>query len=299
LGVGRAKGPSGRHEQQITPHLDAGIIPTPRRPALHLLLLLTLLAACDKEPLSPFPSNAVAFTPPARYAAWWQLTEACSGLTGNLAAVDWYVVPNTNEFTLEGQGVNGAWYQDGNRIALGDSEMLDGTLVRHEMLHALLQSGAHPRNQFLANCSDIVVCIEKCVSDAGGPPDTSDAAPLLGGDSLAYGLLVVPNEFSASADSGWTTVTLTATNRQPIAANLPPPFEAAYGYRPLKGWEPYDNYGIQQNIPMTFAPAGAAGSTRRVVFDAQVIPPSTMEQYRILGNFDYGVAPPATVTVLP
>jgi hypothetical protein len=264
-----------------------------------LATLVAILVACDKAPLSPFPANAIALTPPARYAAWWQLTEACSGVTGNLAAVDWYVVPNTNEFTLEGEGVNGAWYQDGNRIALGDSEIFDGSLVRHEMLHALLQSGNHPRNEFLGNCGDIVVCIDKCVSDAGGPPDTSDAAPVLGRDSLTYGLIVVPNTFSASADSGWTTVTLSATNRLPIRGNRPSPLESAYSYRPLQGWEPYDNYGIQENIPTTFAPAGTAGSTRRVVFDAQVATPAAVEQYRIVGNFDYGVVPPATVTVSP
>lgn len=271
----------------------------PRRRGAHLVVLLTLLVACDQEALAPFPSNAIALSPPARYAAWWQLTEACSGLTGSLAAVHWYVVPNTNEFSLEGQGVNGAWYQDGNRIALGDSEILDGPLVRHEMLHALLQSGNHPRNEFLANCSDIVVCIDRCVSDAGGPPDTSDAAPILRRDSLTYSLLVVPSTFSAAADSGWTTVTLSATNRLPSRGNRPPPLESAYSYRPLQGWEPYDNYGIQENIPTTFAPAGTPGSTRRVVFDAQVTPPTAVQVYRIVGNFDYGVVAPATVTVSP
>lgn len=48
------------------------------------------LAACDKlvglvDPM--FPSDAQEFLPPAVYSTWWNMTQACSGLTGSLGAV--------------------------------------------------------------------------------------------------------------------------------------------------------------------------------------------------------------------
>jgi hypothetical protein len=146
---------------------------------LAVAVVLTGAIACTQA-VGP-PAGSRQFNPPARYKAWWRLTESCSGLSGDFSKVRWYRVPNSDSFSLEGSTVNGAWYADGNRIALGDSEVNNGALVRHEMLHALLRNGNHPRNQFLGNCSDIVVCIDRCVHDGGGPPDTSDAAPLLSG----------------------------------------------------------------------------------------------------------------------
>ena len=184
------------------------------RRAASLCLLWLWVSGCEATGL---PRGAQRFTAPAQYRAWWALTEACSRRRGDFNTVTWYIVPNTDVFPLEGQSVYGAWYGDPNRIVLGDSERTDGSLVRHEMLHALLQTGGHPRNQFLDGCGDIVACVDQCVIDGGGPPDTSDTAPIVGPALLPAAILLAPDTVSMSADSGWTTITLTLTNHHPPA----------------------------------------------------------------------------------
>src|SRR5687767_13898568 len=51
------------------------------------------LAACSSLVDPDLPVNARQFTPPPVYARWWAMTQACSGLSGDLASVSWYVVP--------------------------------------------------------------------------------------------------------------------------------------------------------------------------------------------------------------
>ncbi len=94
-------------------------------------LLLLSLWVCGCDVTAP-PSGARRFTPRAQYRAWWALTEACSGLRGNFDAVSWYLYRGGDVFVLEGTPVNAAWYEKGNRIVLGASEELNGSLVRHE-----------------------------------------------------------------------------------------------------------------------------------------------------------------------
>jgi len=291
-------------------HMNARLlVPASRvglRIASHVATVAALLMAVRcQNPLAEFPSTAVRIAPPAQFVAWWRLAESCSGLTGDLSAVRWYVLPGANSFPLEGGSVNGAWYPDGNRIVLGDSGLSEGSLVRHEMLHALLQRGGHPRRQFLGNCSDIVSCVDRCVTDAGGPPDTTDTAPLIGGDSLIAGLAVVPSTLAVHSDSGWVTVTLSATNRLPIPARVRVPIldghpvmTAGYAVHPGVGWSGENYY--QSNAYVTLAPAGMAGSTRRIVFDSRFASPATATQQQLItGSFSNYVAPPVAVTVSP
>ncbi len=264
-----------------------------------LALVWLWTSGCEATGL---PRGAQRFNPPEQYRAWWALTEACSGVRGDFNAVTWYVDPNANAFALEGQSVNGAWYGEGNKIVLGDSVTKVGSLVRHEMLHALLQVRGHPRNQFLGNCGDIVVCIERCVSDAGGPPDTSDAAPIVGSAVLPAAVLLAPDTESVSADSGWVTITLTLRNTtdRPVRAQVPlvqsTPI-AVVIVLPQPAWsgvseDQFDDY-------FTLAPAGSAGSTRRVVFDQQLPFSNTPPLYVISGMFGESPAAGQTLTVTP
>jgi hypothetical protein len=266
------------------------------------VLLVAWIGICGCD-VTGLPHGAQRFTPPAQYRAWWALTEACSGLHGDFNSVTWYTVPNTNTFTLEGTLVNGAWYGDPNRIVLGDSVKFAGSLVRHEMLHALLQHGTHPRQQFLGNCSDIVVCIEKCVSDAGGPPDTSESAAILGPALLPAAVLVEPDTVSMSVDSGWTTITISITNTTNAPARAA--VDTSFGYpqslvlwRSMPGWlgGPYED---QFDYYFTLAPAGTAGATRRDVFDMQVPFSNTPSQYVVTGLFGESPAPTKTLLVAP
>jgi hypothetical protein len=264
-----------------------------------LLFVWVWTCGCDATGL---PHGARRFTPPAQYRAWWALTEACSGLRGDFNAVTWYILPNADTFSLEGTSVNGAWYGDPNRILLGDSVKLVGSLVRHEMLYALLQVRGHPRQQFLGNCSDIVVCIEKCVSDAGGAPDTLQSAPLLGPSVLPAAILVAPDTVSLAADSGWVTITVSVTNTSnspgleqvPTYQSMPRGVVSYRANPPAFGdvEEFIDSY-------VALAPAGTPGSTRRVVFDAQVPLSRVTTQFTISGSFGESASPARALTVVP
>ena len=50
------------------------------------------VAACGSDRVvgPPLPSDAQLFSPPGVYSTWWNMTQACSGLTGSLQAVTWY-----------------------------------------------------------------------------------------------------------------------------------------------------------------------------------------------------------------
>jgi len=63
--------------------------------------------------------------------------------------------------------VGGYWNQSTSRIVLAEKGIDEGSLVRHEMLHALLQIGGHPRSQFLGSCASLVVCQAACLQDVG------------------------------------------------------------------------------------------------------------------------------------
>ncbi len=119
------------------------------------LPLILLLAGCDLlGPAAPLPAEAVAFTVPAQFRDWWARTEACAGRTGRLAEIDWYVVPGVAQFSNDGAPQVGRWSRSGSdsRIVLAGDFAGDELVVRHEMLHALLDRGDHPSRYFAARC---------------------------------------------------------------------------------------------------------------------------------------------------
>lgn len=256
--------------------------------------LVAVAWACS-ETIAP-PSNAIELSPPARYRAWWALVESCSGHTGNFGAVRWYVVPVDTNGTFEaaGQDVGGAFYPGGNQIAIVEYLRYDGALVRHEMLHALMPTtNGHPRDEFLGRCGDIVECVAQCITDAGGPPDWSDSAPVVAASSLTVGLVLSPNPESQRADSGWLPITITVTNNasQPVRVAIPGitannvvPWGFAYRITPLAGGAA-DSAGYTQfdASDVVFAPSGTAGSTRRLVFDNA---PTLPLQRVVPGDYD-------------
>lgn len=143
----------------------------PSWPPVRLAVSAVFLCVCGFAACSlitgPLPAGADRFAPPAVYARWWAMTEACSGRSGNLGAVAWYRVPGL-QFVWDGQWVGGYWNRYGNRIVLAEVGLEQGPTVRHEMLHALLQAGGHPRSQFLGACAAVVRCQGICIEE-GGP----------------------------------------------------------------------------------------------------------------------------------
>lgn len=91
---------------------------------------------------------------PAEYLEWHRKTKACSGLTGEFVALEWYVVPGVSTFgTPRGPQV-GMWETQGgiNRIIIAGQYAGHEMVVRHEILHALLGRSGHPANYFVSRC---------------------------------------------------------------------------------------------------------------------------------------------------
>jgi len=252
-----------------------------------------VLVACA-DVVGP-PSGAVRFTPSVRYRGWWALVEACSGRRADFDAVHWYVLPNEASFQLEGQTVNGAFFPAGNEIVLGDGEQLDGLLVRHEMLHALLprNTPGHPREYFLGRCGDVVVCEGQCQSDAGGPIATSGDSRVVAPSTLTVSTILAPNPVSVGTDSGWFPLTVTATNSAPEAVQV---MVAGSSFAYIIG----DSLGHQSVIDSVvyFAPAGQAGATRRFVFDERpILSRIAPGDYEVTGKLSAVESPPTLLHI--
>jgi hypothetical protein len=130
---------------------------------LYLLFTATMFAtACGLLPTeSGDPEGAVPWTPSRWFEAWWAKNEACSGLTGDLRRIRWFVVhgytfddPSGGERSANGQ-LAGLATQDGRVFLAGDWKN-DPMVVRHEMLHQLLyqngRGGGHPHVLFKQQC---------------------------------------------------------------------------------------------------------------------------------------------------
>lgn len=125
---------------------------------LHSALLVGFLAlsACSgTEPSEPLlPAGAVQITAPAQYREWWGKTQACSSLTGAYEQIRWYVVPNVQTFKSEFGETVALWRKLNNEniIVISGNYRADEMVVRHEMLHALLERDGHPAQYFVTDC---------------------------------------------------------------------------------------------------------------------------------------------------
>lgn len=172
-----------------------------------------LIVACTNVVEPKLPADAEQFSPPSIYSKWWQMTQACSGLTGSLAAVTWYQTGQLVHDTQSGDVIAGYWLPESNRIVLATAVMTDGGIVRHEMLHALIGKLGHPRGQFLNNCGGTVDCEEPCVASAGPYPAPPESPIVVPGDSIEITLTVDPRAASKQIDDGRFTITAFARNK--------------------------------------------------------------------------------------
>lgn len=126
------------------------------RPTWMVAGLATL--ACTRS--IPPESIARPVARPDSAAAWWQALETCAGKSGDLAAVTWlgvtgYVV------VIDGLGYDGFWLKDRNAVVFGEERLSNanraGHLIRHELLHALLQRSDHPTEFFGRKCRPLLV----------------------------------------------------------------------------------------------------------------------------------------------
>ena len=121
------------------------------------MLLLSSVAGCavPKAAGAPLAPVERAWEVPTLelYTEWWRKTEACSGRKGDMSQVTFYAVDApAGAIGLNGTLAHGWWVRQGNRIYLPANALGEEWLVRHEMLHALLQRGSHPTKKFVEAC---------------------------------------------------------------------------------------------------------------------------------------------------
>ena len=121
------------------------------------VLLLFGLAGCAAPraagaPLAPM-GRSWAVPTLGLYQEWWDKTVACSGRPGKMTEVSFYAVDApSGAIELAGEMAHAWWVREGNRIYLPANALGEEWLVRHEMLHALMQKGSHPPEMFVEAC---------------------------------------------------------------------------------------------------------------------------------------------------
>lgn len=122
--------------------------------------VLVVVGASCEVPTAPAGSQPISPLPV--YTVWWQQVEQCSGLSGDLGRVDWYVMPceaGESGFQCEAtpDGLCGGEWLPPHTIVLGGPNNVlpggyadDEFTVKHEMLHDLTGNAEHP--DLFKNC---------------------------------------------------------------------------------------------------------------------------------------------------
>lgn len=238
-------------------------------------------------------------TPPRPYASWWATTEACSERQGRFDDVEWYVVPDAKSFSVRGKDYNGVWYES-NAIVIAGGSLLDGKLVRHEMLHALNRGDGHSKD-FVTRCGGIVACVNDCAAEAGEPDMPAATAPEIPTSGLELVLGVSPGDPSVARDSGWVVIQVSVRNNTTADAwaRLAPMADAfaseTFGYFvecvPSCGREFLSRYDFIWDSRFGLP----ARAVRRAAFDVR-LPAGT---YAIRGTFNTDTTSAVTVVVRP
>jgi hypothetical protein len=273
-----------------------------------LVALISITTACTEVTYAPQPIVGDQFDPPPIFAAWWEKVESCSGRTESLASVAWYVVPGAMTVP-DGSFGDVAAYSDfhDHRIVLAGEVQMLGPIVRHEMLHELLQADGHPRRAFLERCAGVVECISDCVDDAGPPPVPPASVPRVSGDSFDVNIRIDPESPGTDTLGGYFMVIVTARNRSHHAVVLrsPPPPDPlppyTFGY--IFG-SAGPGFGFIDYAWDADAASFAAGETKQEIFDfavghqpgAEPIEPGT---YQLRGAFEDHLTAPLTFVVSP
>ena len=226
------------------------------------------------------------------------MVESCSRLARPRNNVVWYAVPGTLRDPNSGESVEGYYSRSGNRIVLRANSTLDGSGVRHEMLHALLRSRGHPRVAFLQNCGGVVTCAPQCVRDAGPATPPDPATPRVEPSALEVTSAVRPEYPSLSIDGGHFTFTITVRNPFPraVVALLPP--RAGGDTTQSYSYDIRDSAGHLSSGELILDPGVTyfrAGEIKRHVIDVAVAQIDFPSAYALPGQGDRPIAlPPGT-----
>ena len=136
-------------------HLDPNC-PASERRWRSLAVATLVIGGCSSfSPSGPaLPVGAIPMAEGPEYRAWFAKTELCSGLKGQYDVVQWFVVPGAETFsTREGPKV-GIWEKSGRsaKIVVAGNYSSHEMVIRHEMLHHLLDREGHPGAYFVDRC---------------------------------------------------------------------------------------------------------------------------------------------------
>ena len=250
------------------------------RAALTAVMLATtaFVQACSGVTGPPFPDDAVPMNPAAPFRRWWALTEQCSGLSGDFTSVRWFTVRRPTIDVRDDQ-YDAYWYQKGNRIVVAERYALNGEVIRHEMLHALLRSGSHPSVQFTDHCGGVVSFGDDLHRlPASGKSLPAADAPIVDASALLLTGDVSPDPVSAGTpDSGWVSASVLVTNPLdvPVRVRLSlidalNPYRRTFGFLVVStdSLAFLDGATFFADSLMPFGPR----ETKRQVFDAQLSP---------------------------
>jgi hypothetical protein len=227
------------------------------------------------------------------------MVESCSGLQGSLEKIQWYAAPGAlRDPRNSAEPVEGYWSLASNRIVLASNDTLDGGGVRHEMLHALLRVGGHPRSAFLQNCGGIVACAPQCVRDAGPPTPPDPGTPTVAPSLLEVTSAVSPTTPSSSIDGGLATFTISVHNPfpHPVVVLLPNGFGGVatsylYVIRQIPGGG-VSSGDLAFDTGVTYF---SAGETKRTVYDFVDAPVAAPSYNALPGLGNQGITlPPGT-----
>jgi hypothetical protein len=251
--------------------------------------------SCGQLTDPPLPIDAELFVPPPVYATWWKMVESCSGFHGSLDQIQWYATAGPlRDPQNSDDPIVGYWSRASNRIVLVRDDTVEGAVVRHEMLHALVRSSGHPRSAFLENCGGVVSCPSRCVRDGGSPPPIDASTPSVASSDLEVTSAVSPASPSSVIDGGFGTFTISVHNpfQHPVVVVLPPSGSVGTSYRYTI--RQISGGGVGSGDPaidpgLTYF---AAGETKRGVIDFLVVAIASPSVGAIQGLGPNGIALP-------
>lgn len=107
-----------------------------------------MLGGCTDLGFTAKVTNREPFMPLPAYEAWWSANELCSSRTGDLTRVQWFLATS---IVSNGALAFGAWTAP-HQIVLVRGFEEDEVVVRHEMLHDLLDGDPDHRSPLWATC---------------------------------------------------------------------------------------------------------------------------------------------------
>jgi hypothetical protein len=128
-----------------------------------LVSVATSCATADVTGPPPLPTGATSLSVQAQYSAWWADVEDCSGNQADMRRIYWFQVPNAN-FIYRGKAFDAYWWST-HWVVIAEPYVQDAGIVRHEMLHDLLNRGDHPKEYFQQKCAAVVACNAECRAD--------------------------------------------------------------------------------------------------------------------------------------